>query len=252
MKSVLMMEMTTDEVKEYLLREETVMMPVGSCEQHGSYAPLGTDSFITQEISQRVGEKLGIVVTPMIPVGLSDQHLAWPGTLSLSIGTITNILTDYVDSLFSHGFRKFLLHYFHTKNKIAVDAAAWKIKKRYGDKIKILVVNSFASWSACSGQIFGEEHDTLWTAHGGEGEVSCLEALGWRIKNSKIPERIENSEFLNKSRNPEVYAIIQNLKKYTPAGVWGEASGTSREEGEKIFEIVSTHLAKLIPAQWEE
>lgn len=251
-KNMFLMNMTTGEVEAYLKGEETVLIPVGSCEQHGSHCPLGTDSFITQEISKRIAQKLNIVVAPMIPVGLSDQHLPWPGTLSLRVDTIRHILLDYVDSLFHHGFRKVILHYFHTKNKIAVDAAAWEIKKHYGEKLNVMAVNSFASWGICSKQIMGPEHDELWVAHGGEGETSCLMALGYNVEPSKIPGRLENREFLEKSRSLEAYSIVHNLKKYTIEGTWGDASLASSEIGEKIFESVSSHLAELIPNQWDK
>ncbi len=251
MSRIYLSNMSTKEVAAYLEQEDSIIIPVGSCEQHGPHLPLGTDTMITAEIAKRIAAKLGIIVAPMIPIGLSDQHLAWPGSLSLRPETIQAILSDVVDSLFPHGFRKFIFLYFHTKNKIAVDAAAWRIKAALKEEIKVMVINSFESWRSCSEQLFGLNYDPLWLAHGGEGETACVMALGYDVDQQKIPDRIENQDFLKISRSKEVYSIVQNLKKYAKNGTWGEAKLASSETGEKIFEIISRHLAELIPEQLE-
>lgn len=243
--------MSTKEVATYLEKNDSIIIPVGSCEQHGPHLPLGTDTMITAEIAERIAAELGILVAPMIPIGLSDQHLAWPGSLSLRPATINAILIDVVNSLFPHGFRKFIFLYFHTKNKIAVDAAAWCIKADLKEEIKVMVINSFESWRFCSEQLFGPNYDPLWLAHGGEGETACVMALGYDVDQKKIPDRIENYDFLKMSRSKEVYSIVQDLKKYVKNGTWGEAKMASSKTGEKIFEIVSRHLVQLIPEQLE-
>jgi len=206
---------------------------------------------ITAEIARRIAAKLGFIVAPMIPIGLSDQHLSWPGSLSLRPETIQAILSDVVNSLFPHGFRKFIFLYFHTKNKIAVDAAAWRIKSALKEEIKVMVVNAFESWRSCSEKLFGPNYDPLWLAHGGEGETACVMALGHDVDWQKIPDRIENQDFLKISRSNEVYSIVQNLEKYAKIGTWGEAKLALSETGEKIFEVVSHHLTAIIPEQME-
>ena len=252
MNSVFVMEKTTEDIRHYLEQENAVIVPVGSCEQHGRHCALGTDTYITVEISRRVAELLNFLVAPPIPVGLSDQHLSWPGSISFSTNTIKAILFDVVESLFPQGFSRFIFHYFHTKNKIAMDAAAWDVKKAYGEKIKIMVLNSFASWQACTEKIPEVAQDPLWAAHGGMGETSCLKALGLVIPSDKIPDALENTDFLKVSRSPEAYSIVHNLKGYVPGGTWGNPAAASRALGEKIFETVSKHIAAIIPDQWEQ
>jgi len=251
MNALNLSHMTTEQVAEYLAKEDTIMIPVGSCEQHGPHLPLGTDTLITAELARRLAAKLNYIVAPMIPIGLSDQHLAWPGSLTLRVETIQAILADMADALFPHGFRKLIFLYFHTKNKIAVDAAAWQLKAELGDDARVMVINAFESWRACSDQIFGPRPDPLWLAHGGEGETACVMALGYQVDGQTLPERIENEAFLKISRSKEAYSIIQNLKRYTPGGTWGEPRLATAETGERIFETVSQHIAELIPQQWE-
>jgi creatinine amidohydrolase len=249
MTRLLLVDMTSRQVADYLAAgNDSVVIPLGSCEQHGPHCPLGTDSFITQELAVRISDSLGVIVAPIMPVGISDQHLSWPGTLSLKVDTVGRIICDYVESLMRHGFRRYVLFYFHTKNKIAIDAAAWDLKRRHGEKIKLLVVNAFASWQCCASEI-AESLDRLWLAHGGQGETACMQRLGVPVDRSGIPERFEPGEFLEKSRDPEVYEIIHDLKPYVPNGVWGEPQKASPELGERILSTVAKRLSERLAGQ---
>ena len=133
-----------------------------------------------------------------------------------------------------------------------MDVAAWNIKKRHGDAVKVLVVNSFQSWKACSERIFPVGCDPLWLAHGGEGETSCVMALGVPVDPATIPGRAENTRFLELSRSAEAYSVVQNLRRYAPLGVWGQPARAAAGTGARLFDVVSGHLAELIPRQWED
>lgn len=242
----LLANMTSPQVAQYIASgKDAIIIPVGSCEQHGPHCPLGTDTFITQELVSRISQRLGVIVAPPIAVGLSDQHLTWAGTLSLKTETIGCIVQDYVDSLTPHGFQVFVLFFFHTKNKIPVDAAAWELK-RLKPRIKFIVVNAFSAWHACAEEIFEGEVDPLWLAHGGAGETACMQRLGFAIDAGDMPERYVPGDLLERSRSPEVYEVIQELAQYAPHGVWGEPRKASTELGERIFEAVSKRLSELI------
>jgi creatinine amidohydrolase len=248
----LLAEMTSRQVADYLAGgKDAVLLPVGSCEQHGPHCPLGTDTFITQELALRISHLLDVIVAPMVPVGLSDPHLAWPGSLSLRVGTISRIIQDYAESLITHGFRTHILFFFHTKNKIPLDAAAWELKRRHGSEIKLLVVNAFAAWQSCAGEILRGAADPLWLSHGGAGETACMQRLGLPIDETAMPERFVPGDFLEKSRSPEVYEIIHDLARYAPNGVWGDPRKASPELGERIFATVSKRLSELISKRLE-
>jgi creatinine amidohydrolase len=244
----IMMEMTSWKVAQYIASgKDTVIIPVGSCEQHGPHIPLGTDTFITQETAVRIGRLLGAIVAPIINVGVSDQHLSWPGTISLRGETIQLIIRDYLESLIPHGFKTFVLFFFHTKNKIPIDAAAWELKRRF-ESVRMLVVNAFAAWQSCAAEIFGSktELDPLWLSHGGQGETACVQQLGYSVDQNDMPERFTPRDFIERTRSQEVYEIIQDLRTYAPDGFWGEPRKASAELGNRIFTIVSNQLAAQI------
>jgi len=70
MEVSLMQELTWPEVREITESSSTALIPVGSTEQHGPHAPLGTDLFIPEFIASSVARKKNILCTPAIPVGV--------------------------------------------------------------------------------------------------------------------------------------------------------------------------------------
>jgi creatinine amidohydrolase len=85
-------DMTTVEFASLDLDRVIAVLPVGSIEQHGPHLPVGVDSAINEAILARTLElipaMLPVTVLPMTYVGKSDEHLAFPGTLTLSAETL--------------------------------------------------------------------------------------------------------------------------------------------------------------------
>jgi creatinine amidohydrolase len=68
---------------------------------------MAADTLQARAIALRVAERLGrTLVAPPIPVGCSDHHLAFPGTVSVQAATLEAVYADYCRSLARHGFRR--------------------------------------------------------------------------------------------------------------------------------------------------
>jgi creatinine amidohydrolase len=102
-------EKSWQDVEAYLERDDRIIMPVGSTEQHGTFAPLGTDSYVAQTLAADAGERTGVMVSPPVWFGWSPHHLVRPGTISIRAEVLIEFLFDAVQSLAGHGFRKFVL-----------------------------------------------------------------------------------------------------------------------------------------------
>jgi len=96
------------QVEEYLSRDDRVVLPVGSTEQHG-YLSLETDNILAGRVSEEAAEPLGVLVLPVLPYGLTPSFAAYPGSPSLRLDTFVAVLRDLLDSLQGQGFRRFLL-----------------------------------------------------------------------------------------------------------------------------------------------
>ena len=96
------------QVEEYLGRDDRVVLPLGSTEQHG-YLSLETDSILAERVSAEAAEPLGVLVLPVLPYGLTPSFAAFPGSPTLRLETFVAVLRDLLDSLYGQGFRRFLL-----------------------------------------------------------------------------------------------------------------------------------------------
>src|SRR5437879_7616587 len=92
----------------YLKRDDRIVMPIGSTEQHG-YLSVGTDAILSERVAVEAAEPLGVPVLPALPYGITPYFAAYPGSPSLTAETHGAVLRDIVDSLYRQGFRRFLL-----------------------------------------------------------------------------------------------------------------------------------------------
>ena len=98
---------TWPDVEAYLAGAAGVLIPIGSIEQHGPTALIGTDAICAQSISEAVGHAEDVMVAPPIPVGLAEHHMAFAGSMTLRKETLVAVIEDYTASLYRHGFRHF-------------------------------------------------------------------------------------------------------------------------------------------------
>ena len=96
------------QVAEYLERDDRIVLPLGSTEQHG-YLSLETDNILAERVSAEAAEPLGVLVLPAVPYGLTPSFAAFPGSPTLRLQTFVAVLRDLLDSLYGQGFRRFLV-----------------------------------------------------------------------------------------------------------------------------------------------
>ena len=96
-------------VEDYLKTDDRIIIPVGSTEQHGSFAPLGTDTYVALNLAEDAAKKAGVLTVPPIWFGWSPHHLVKPGTISIRAEVLIELLFDAVQSLAVHGFKNFVV-----------------------------------------------------------------------------------------------------------------------------------------------
>lgn len=110
------------QLEEYLRRDDRIVLPVGSTEQH-AYLSLETDNIIAERLAVEAAEPLGVPVLPVLAYGV-DGFPMYPGCPALQPETYAAVLRDILDSLHEQGFRRFFVASGHDGNKS--DAAlAW-------------------------------------------------------------------------------------------------------------------------------
>jgi len=95
------------QLEAYLERDDRIVLPVGSTEQH-AYLSLETDNILAERASIEAAEPLGVPVLPVMPYGVTG-FTAYPGSPTLSESTLVAVLSDVVESLLGQGFARILV-----------------------------------------------------------------------------------------------------------------------------------------------
>jgi creatinine amidohydrolase len=110
-------DMTTTEFGGADAQRWIAVLPVGAIEQHGPHLPLCVDACINQGILERalelLPERLPVTILPPMPVGKSNEHIAFPGTLTLSAETLIRLWTELGEAVARAGVRKLVLFNSH-------------------------------------------------------------------------------------------------------------------------------------------
>jgi creatinine amidohydrolase len=222
--------------EEFAARPRIAVLPVAAVEQHGPHLPVGVDTYIAEAYLARVRALLPqgspAVILPVQAVGASDEHKAFPGTLTLSPETALRAFIEIGESVARAGVRKLVIINSHGGNLSIIDLMARQLRVRNG----MLAVH-------CSWGRFGYP-DGLFTAaerthgiHGGDIETSIMLAA--------YPELVRREEIAD--FKPATYAMERDytwLRADFPAGFgWmtqdlhasgavGDASLASAAKGE--------------------
>lgn len=122
--------MTWKEVETALQRTDMVIIPVGSIEQHGKHLPLSTDICGVIEECKLIAQKTDVLVAPVLWVGISEHHMGFPGTMTISPETFEAVVFESAVSLIRHGIRKILIYNGHGGNNTAVNNVLHRINHK--------------------------------------------------------------------------------------------------------------------------
>lgn len=221
---------------------KTVLIPVGSIEQHGPHLPSFTDSLLAYEICERLARKLGrTLVAPVIRPGCSEHHLAFPGTISVSPRALQTLVDAYVGSLMKAGFKNYVLIPTHGGNFEPLRKGLSALRRKYR-KAKIYGYFDLQSFVEAMNKVaaqYGVSPEAA-GAHSGFTETSCVLAV-----RSDLVDMSSAAPGYVGPFNKEVSRAImrKGMKAFTKNGVLGDPRGSSSEAGEKIIEDLVDHIA---------
>ncbi|HEY2164850.1 MAG TPA: creatininase family protein [Gemmatimonadaceae bacterium] len=102
--------MQPDDVAECIQRDPRLIVPVGTCEQHGKHMPLGADSIIVERLANDLSAESGVLVAPTVEYGVNViTEREYAGNASLRKKTLHRVLNDLIDTWETSGIREFIL-----------------------------------------------------------------------------------------------------------------------------------------------
>jgi len=164
--------MTWPEVRDLLTRTDMVLVPIPALEQHGFHGPIGTDYYAGVEQSKLIAQRTDILVAPILLVGQSPYHLAFPGSIALSADTLQRVYFEAIQSLINQGFTRVVLYASHTGNQYVASYVA----DRLNQETRAVAVTLADGVNAIRGQPPAAQSTSSqrvpFDRHGGVGETS--------------------------------------------------------------------------------
>ncbi|MCA1455600.1 creatininase family protein [Bradyrhizobium sp. BRP22] len=226
------------------------VLPLAATEQHGPHLPLGTDIMIAEAYLALVHELLPVSLPatflPLQPVGISTEHLDFPGTLTLPIDVALKTWTALGESVARAGVKKLVMVTSHGGNSAAMSLVAQDLRAHHG----MLVVTT--SWSRLSAaeKLFTPE-EVRHGIHGGAVETSIMLArYPHTVRRDAIADfhpasiAIEKDHRRLSTQRPAPFAWqTQDLH---PSGAVGNATKASAEEGERLLDHGARAFCELL------
>ncbi|GGV36098.1 mycofactocin system creatininase family protein [Actinomadura cremea] len=207
------------------VRADSVLVPVGSTEQHGPHLPLSTDTVIARAVAERAADALGgaVLVAPALAYGASGEHAGFPGTVSIGRDALELVLVETVRSLALWTGRVVFVSG-HGGNAAALDAAAGRMRAEGHD----------AGWVGCG--VRGGD------AHAGFTETSVMLHLA--------PELVRTSRAVAGDNRPIAELlpelVARGVRAVSPSGVLGDPAGASAERGRGILDAMTASAVRRI------
>lgn len=246
--TVFLGEMTSPEVEAFLgAGHDTVILPVGSTEQHGPHGPLLTDAVVPTEVARRVAPDVGAVVAPTINYGLSYPHAGFTGLVWIRIPTFMAFVEDVVVGLATAGFRRIVLLNGHYDNTYALAYACANAADRLPAGTRAFPINYWDGISADeSAEFFGPTSGL----HANKGETSAVLAINPALVDLDAANA-EMPPFPEVGNAPAVHTAFffsapGSVHRATHSGTWGDAREASAEFGQRYLDAVTRGTIRVL------
>jgi len=226
------------------------VLPLAATEQHGPHLPVGTDVMIAEAYLARVRELLPAALPatflPLQPVGISTEHIDYPGTLTLPIDVALKSWMALGESVARAGVTKLVMVTSHGGNSAAMTLVAQDLRASCG---LLVVTTAWARFGAPNG-LFPDE-EVRHGIHGGAVETSIMLARhGQHVRGDAIADFRSTATAMDgryrrlSAHRPAPFAWqVQDLHG---SGAVGNATLASADKGEQLIEHGARAFCELL------
>jgi len=241
--TVFLGEMTNLEVEAFLRDHDTVIVPIGSTEQHGPHGPLLTDVFVPYEVARRAAPRAGAAVAPSINYGLSYPHVGFTGVVHLRIATFMSLVEDVAVGLATMGFRRIVFLNGHYDNLYPIAFACATAAERLPEGTRAFPVSYWDGMTP-------DEAAECFVLHANRSETSAVMAIDpglvdADLANAETPPFPETTNFAA-VHTAFFYSSPGSVYRATQSGTWGDARASTPEFGERCLEVWTNATIRLL------
>ena len=242
--------LTWTDVRDLSDKANTVILqPVGAIEQHGPHLPLAVDAAICTGILgaglKRLPKDIPCYCLPPLYYGKSNEHIRFPGTITLSAETLLRVLGEVADSVYRMGFRKLAFVNSHGGQPQVMEIAARDAHERHPD-FSVFPLFIWRVSKPRAGMLSAREQE--FGIHAGTAETSVLlKLLPGQVHKDRLvceyPRGLpENGMISMEGALP--FAWLAN--DLTESGALGDATAATESIGEELIDSLATGWAQLI------
>jgi len=217
-----------------LIKEKnpTIIIPVGSLEQHGAHLPITTDSDIVTEIASRLAKKCNFVVLPTVSYGISFEHEPF---FQVNI-QLLGFLRDIISSLVINKVKSVIILNGHHGNVDTLEMMEANPEREWNLDFKDVKIDFYSYW-----HFMEHEFD-----HAGFVETSLMLAISDKVKMKKAKKGLITKGLSEKEiqRINKLSTERGGFPKVTKNGVWGDPTKATKKDGEKFLAEIVRNLAK--------
>jgi len=219
------------------------VLPVGSLEQHGPHLPVITDTRTAWEISIRAARlaaaEMPVLVLPGMWTGMSEHHLPFGGTISLSFSEFRGVIAGVARSLRAIGFGRLLLVNGHGGNVDPLAVAVRELAVEYGFPIV-----ATTPWFIAADAVAALMETAKGPQHACEAETSVMLAMvPDLVRTEKLEEAVRQAPPAVTARAG--YSRFWSFSERAPVtGVRGDPRPATAAKGEKMLDAMAAALAE--------
>ncbi|MCP2177636.1 mycofactocin biosynthesis peptidyl-dipeptidase MftE [Williamsia maris] len=203
----------------------TLVVPLGSVEQHGPHLPLDTDVRIATAVAEGAADNVGdhALVAPALNYGASGEHQSFPGTLSIGHEALRILLVEFGRSACLWARRVVFVNG-HGGNVATLSSAVTLLRHEGRD----------VTWFPCG--VAGAD------AHAGETETSLLLHLSPQLVRS---ERVSSG---NTAPLGELMGAMRSggVRAVSATGVLGDPVTATADRGRELFDDLTVRLVDAV------
>ncbi len=237
---------------EALPKDKTLLvLPTGAIEQHGHHLPLATDTLTSNLLLGRalqlLPDDVHIYALETICYGKSNEHIGFPGTMTLSAATYMAVLRDIGASVAAAGIKKLLLFNTHGGNSALNDVMARDLRAEFG-------LRTFHMSGGAGAKLEGvAPQEGKYGFHAGEVETAWLLAATPELVDTSAYTvnyiaRIEDNNVLSPENGAVNFAWL--TRDISPSGVLGDPRPATAENGERWIAACAEKAAAALMAAY--
>ncbi|KPQ17248.1 MAG: creatinine amidohydrolase [Rhodobacteraceae bacterium HLUCCO18] len=196
-------EMTTRDFSDADTSDWIAVLPVAAIEQHGPHLPVGVDALIAEAMVARCAEALPAKATatflPVQQVCKSNEHIAFPGTLTLDWDTAIRTWLQIGHSVARAGLRKLIIVTSHGGNVAPMEIVARELRQSHGMAV------ATTSWTRLTpDRVYSYPEGPMIDIHGGLSETSMMLALYPELVRTELVEDFASAQTALRQRSAKL------------------------------------------------